>query len=144
MVQAYEAGLTAVSFSSLVDWLVREHFSLGCLPDTTYLLIDEISVLEGKLIPRSILQVGRGYLKQGWRAHLRALQERILELRKTLRDDLCPAEDATIQFQSAREIRDRLAETAPRNLLNNLTGPARSWDKLVKAYQARSELERCS
>lgn len=38
----------------------------------------------------------------------------------------------------AKDIRDRLAESADKNLFGNLKGSAGSWDRIVRAYEKQS------
>lgn len=38
----------------------------------------------------------------------------------------------------AKDIRDRLAESADKTLFGNLKGSAGSWDRIVKAYEKQS------
>ena len=62
-----------------------------------------------------------------------------MEMAKALPANLQPGPETTMDFRCVRNIRDRLAQTSTRGLLNNLIGEARSWDKLVQAYQSKSE-----
>lgn len=84
------------------------------------------------------LQAGRGFLGKGWRGKQKVLQAKLETLIQNLADELKPQSDTLLDYTFAKGVRDRLAETASRNLLGNLTGEARLWDKIVQAYQSYS------
>ena len=42
-------------------------------------------------------------------------------------------------YFAAKEIRDKLAGSADKNLFGGLKGSAGAWDKIVKAYEKQSE-----
>lgn len=85
------------------------------------------------------MQVGRGFLGKAWHAKQKALQSKVADQSSNLPHDLRPGEDTVLDFSFVTAVRDKLAETAERNFLNNLTGDAGRWDKIVKAYTKDSK-----
>ena len=79
-------------------------------------------------------------LSNAWRKVLQAIQARVKAELGSLPASLQPEEGQAIDYTAAKHIRDTLAVTANKSLLGGLKGTAGLWDKIVKAYQARSEL----
>lgn len=86
------------------------------------------------------MQVEHKQLSSAWRKILQAIQARVIAELGSLPASLQPEEGKATDYAAAKHIRDTLAETANNSLLGGLKGTAGLWDKIVKAYQARSEL----
>ena len=103
------------------------------------ILMDQQTIC-GLLKQAPKLQVERKQLTSAWRKVLQAIQARVKAELGSLPATLQPEEGQGTDYTAVKHIRDTLAETANKSLLGGLKGTAGLWDKIVKAYQARSEL----
>ena len=121
-----------VDYNKLAEWLVSDLQSHGGFID------QQIICRLLKQVPT--MQVEHKQLSSAWRKVLQAIQARMKAELGSLPASLQSEEGQATDYTAAKHIRDTLAETANKSILGGLKGTAGLWDKIVKAYQARSEL----
>ena len=70
---------------------------------------------------------------------MQLIQLKLAEVVKRLPEQLSTLGDGATDYAGAKAVRNKLAETADKNLFGYLTGEAGVWDKLVRAYEKDSE-----
>lgn len=85
----------------------------------------------------------RQKLPKDWHKRLQVIQakaaEAVKEVPAEVLSSLKDGADASIDYLRAVELRDKLASSSERTLFGGLTGPAATWDKIVKAYEKQCE-----
>ena len=85
-------------------------------------------------------QAERKLLPLDWRRRLQLIQHKVSAASQQGSADAAFQRGHSADYLAVAALRDRLAESAARSLLGGLTGPAADWDKLVRAYEAKSKL----
>lgn len=84
-----------------------------------------------------MMQGVRKHLPADWRKRLQAIQAAAATEAKNLPPDA--GQYDSISYFAAKDIRDKLARSADKNLFGSLKGSAGTWDKIVKAYEKQSK-----
>ncbi|GLC43473.1 hypothetical protein PLESTM_001477200 [Pleodorina starrii] len=83
--------------------------------------------------------VTRQKIPKDWHKRLQVIQAKATEALKEVPSEvlngLTDGSDAPLDYLRAVEIRDKLSSTAERTMFGGLSGPAATWDKIVKAYE---------
>ncbi|GIL55532.1 hypothetical protein Vafri_11095 [Volvox africanus] len=83
--------------------------------------------------------VTRQKIPKDWHKRLQVIQAKAAEALKDIPSEvlngLTDGPDAPLDYLRAVEIRDKLSSTAERTMFGGLSGPAGTWDKIVKAYE---------
>ncbi|KXZ55081.1 hypothetical protein GPECTOR_3g237 [Gonium pectorale] len=83
--------------------------------------------------------VTRQKIPKDWHKRLQVIQAKAAEALKEVPSEvlngLTDGSDASVDYLRAVEIRDKLASTSERTMFGGLSGPAGTWDKIVKAYE---------
>ncbi|GIM06415.1 hypothetical protein Vretimale_10743 [Volvox reticuliferus] len=83
--------------------------------------------------------VTRQKIPKDWHKRLQVIQakaaEALKEIPSEILNGLTDGADAPLDYLRAVEIRDKLSSTAERTMFGGLSGPAGTWDKIVKAYE---------
>ncbi|KAK9804951.1 hypothetical protein WJX73_002698 [Symbiochloris irregularis] len=82
--------------------------------------------------------VGRKLLPGDWHKRLNLVQKKVAQTVQQEPGQAGLGPEQARDYWSVLSLRDRLAESATKSLLGGLTGPAATWDKLVKAYESRN------
>lgn len=98
-------------------------------------------------VPVCRSQVARQKLPKDWHKRLQAIQAKAAQAAKELPPHVLQGlpggaggqDGPALDYYAAVQVRDRLAEGAERTLFGGLTGPAATWDKIVKAYEKDCE-----
>ncbi|EFJ50509.1 hypothetical protein VOLCADRAFT_80276 [Volvox carteri f. nagariensis] len=83
--------------------------------------------------------VTRQKIPKDWHKRLQVIHAKAAEALKEVPPEvltsLADGSDAPLDYLRAVEIRDKLSSTAERTMFGGLSGPAATWDKIVKAYE---------
>lgn len=86
----------------------------------------------------------RQKIPKDWHKRLQVIQAKASEALKELPAGVLSGHaqgpDAPLDYLRAVEIRDQLLSNAERTMFGGLSGPAATWDKIVKAYEKQCEL----
>ena len=82
--------------------------------------------------------MGCKLLPADWHKRLQLVQRKVAEAAKLENGDATLKPEGHQDYWTVLALRDQLAASAARSLLGGLTGPAATWDKLVRAYESRS------
>lgn len=118
-----------LSHAKVLSWLVILQHLVFCLFDCATAVATALR----------LWQVERRYLPKDWRKRLLLIQQKTDELAQQQPTSAGLQHERARDYWAALELRDHMADASARTLLGSLTGPAADLNRLVKAYEAKSE-----